>query len=510
LLTGLEDKIEQYFIQCAIIEFDERARAQMQLRQKELEEIDFANKSMMEARIKNAPLAAPNPKAILNLDGGINPLYVERLFCLKEKVLKRALGGSVKHLTPKQWDKVKDVFASYRAWLESKQGIKVEKLDVDRLRTYLNGPYRKQVSEIIAKDVAVADELNQMHNLEKLILYQRWLMELTNNFVSFSNLYNPQTRSLLEMGTLVIDGRQITFTMRVQDRQTHKKIAEKSCMYLLYMEVTGRQDKDINPSTAFRINGERLKGVPGEAEGQSRTIKFEIVAAVTSGTAGRLRLGKRGIFFTVDGREWDAEIVDIVENPISIYESVKAPFQQFTSFIRKQIDKFTKSREGKLEKSFTAPSASGMTRDLLLGGGIAIAALGSSFAYVTKVLSQVKPTHILVVFVGIAAVILLPGIIMGFIKIRKRDMSVLLEASGWAVNVHMRLSATLGRLFTHAPHLPEDAHKERRDVVAQFVKDLGYTPLRSSKLSKVILIILLIALGLILVLVTYPSLKSLY
>ncbi len=482
LMTSLEEKIEQYFTQCTMVRLDERTRAQMQLRQKELDEIDFMDKSMMETRIKDAPLAAPDPKGILDLEAPINPLYVERLFDLKEKVLKRALGGPVKHLTQKQWDKVKNIFTSYRTWLESKQGIKVEKLDADRLRTYLNGPYRKQVSELIAKDLVVADDLNQMHNLEKLILYQRWLMELANNFVSFSNLYNPQVRSLFEMGTLVIDGREITFTMKVQDRQSHKKIAEKSCMYLLYVEVTGCQDKDI---------------------------KFEIVAVVTSGTAGRLRLGKRGIFFTVDGREWDAEIVDIAENPISIYESVRAPFRQFTSFIRKQIDKFTKSGEGKLEKSFTAPSASGMTRDLLLGGGIAIAALGSSFAYITKALSQVKPTHILVALVGIAAVILLPGIIVGFIKIRKRDMSVILEASGWAVNVHMRLSATLGRLFTHVPNLPKDARKERKDVVAQFVKDFDYTPSRSKKLPIVILIILLIALGLVLAMFTFPSLKSL-
>ncbi len=300
--------------------------------------------------------------------------------------------------------------------------------------------------------------------------------------MSFPNLYNPQTRSLFEMGTLIIDGRQITFTMKVQDRQVHKKIAEKSCMYLLYVEVSGRQDKDI---------------------------KFEIVAAVTSGTAGRLHLGKRGIFFTVDGREWDARIVDIVENPISIYESVRAPFQQVTGFIRKQIDKFTKSRQGKVEEGFTAPSASGMTRDLLLGGGVAIAALGTSFAYITKALSQVKPVHILITLVGIATAILLPGIIAGFIKIRKRNMSALLEASGWAVNVHMRLNATLGRLFTHVPNLPKGARREHRDVVAQFVKEFGRPSLRSKKLSMAVLIILLIALGLILILVTFPGLKSL-
>ena len=482
LITSLEEKIEQYFAQCAMVGFDERAAAQMHLRQKELDEIDFTDKSMMEARIKDAPLAVPNPKGLLDLEALINPIYTERIFCLREKVLKRALGGPVKHLTQKQWDKAKNIFTPYRTWLEGKRGMKVEKLGVDRLCTYLDGPYRKQVSELIVKDLAVADDLNQMHNLEKLILYQKWLMELVNNFVSFPNLYNPQTRSLFEMGTLIIDGRQITFTMKVQDRQVHKKIAEKSCMYLLYVEVSGRQDKDI---------------------------KFEIVAAVTSGTAGRLHLGKRGIFFTVDGREWDARIVDIVENPISIYESIRAPFQQVTGFIRKQIDKFTKSRQGKVEESFTAPSASGMTRDLLLGGGVAIAALGTSFAYITKALSQVKPVHILITLAGIATAILLPGIIAGFIKIRKRNMSTLLEASGWAVNVHMRLNATLGRLFTHVPNLPKGARREHRDVVAQFVKESGRPSLRSKKLSVAVLIILLIALGLILILVTFPGLKSL-
>jgi len=483
LIVELEDKIEQYFTQCAMVRFDERSRAQMQLRQKELEEIDFTDKSAMETRIKNAPLAVPNPKGILELEAAINPLYVKRLFDLKEKVLKRALGGPVKQLTQKQWDKVKDIFISYRAWLENEQGAKVGKLGVDRLRAYLNGSYRKQVSDLIAKDLAAADDLKQIHNLEKLILYQRWLMELANNFVSFSNLYNPRTRSLLEKGTLIIDGRQITFAVEVQDRQAHKMIAEKSCMYLLYVEITGRQDKDI---------------------------KFDVVAAVTSGTTGRMRLGKRGIFFTIDGREWDAQIVDIVENPISIWESVRAPFQQFTTFIKKQVDKFTKSRQDKLEKSFTAPSASGATRDLLLGGSVAIAALGSSFAYVTKALSQVKATHVLVALAGIVVIVLLPGIIMGFIKIRKRDMSVLLEASGWAVNVHMRLSATLGRLFTHVPYLPENARKEHKDAAAQFIKEFGHVSLHSRRLSIIALIILLIALGLILILVTFPGLKSSY
>ena len=510
LVVSLEKKIEQYFTQCAMVRFDERSAAQMQLRQKELEEIDFTDKSMMEARLRNAPLALPNPKGILELEAMLNPFYIERLFELKEKVLKRALapldskhltgqGRSVKQLTEKQWAQVKAIFVPYRVWLEGKQGAKVEKLGTDRLRTYLNGTYRHRTSELIAKDLAMADDLDQLHNLERLILYQRWLLELANNFVSFANLYTPQRRSLIEAGTLVIDGREMTFTMRVEDRSAHKKIAEDSYMYLLYLEVTGRQEKDINPSASLRVNGE-----------QSRTIKFEIVTAVTSGSAGGLRIGKRGIFFTIDGREWDAQVVDIVENPISPWESVKAPFKQFTGFIRKQIDKFSKSSQDKLEKSVAAPSASGITRDLLIGGGIAIAALGSAFAYITKALSQIKPVHILGMLVGLAVFILLPGMIVGFAKIRKRDMSVLLEASAWAVNVHMRLNATLGRLFTHIPRLPEGARKERRDVVVQFVREFGYSSLRSRRIAKVVLITLLIVLSLVLILITYPGLKPFF
>jgi len=85
-------------------------------------------------------------------------------------------------------------------------------------------------------------------------------------------------------------------------------------------------------------------------------------------------------------------------------------------------------------------------------------------------------------------------------------MSVLLEALGWAVNVHMRLNNSLGKLFTHTPHLPKDARKERKDVVKQFLKEFGETPLRSRRLYKGILIIVLMALVFILVMITYPGL----
>jgi len=483
LLINVEEKVEQFFAQCAIISFDKRAAPEMQLREKELKEIDFSDTSAMVDRLKNSPLALPNVEGLLSFEDKVNPLFVDDLRNLKEKVLERALGSSVKRLSEKEWHKVKSIFGAYRAWLEGKQGSKVEKLGRDLLRSYLDGPFREQTGELIKKDLVVADDLKEMHNLEKLILYQKWLMVLANNFVSFADLYNPRRRALFETGTLLIDERQIVFTMGVSDRQAHKKISERSSMYLLYVEVTGRGDKDIT---------------------------FEIVAPVTSGNADGLCVGKRGIFFTVDGREWDAKVVDVVANPISIWESVKAPFQKFAEFIRKQIDKMTKSGQDKLASSASSGSTSGAARDLMLGGGLAIAALGSSFAYITKALSQVKPTQILLVLLGLATVVLLPGIFAGFMKIRGRNLSGLLEASGWAVNVHMRINTAMGRLFTRSPRLPKDARKERRDIIAEFVKEHGLTSPRTRGPTTVVLIVILLVLCMILFLTNFSGWKLLF
>ncbi len=83
-----------------------------------------------------------------------------------------------------------------------------------------------------------------------------------------------------------------------------------------------------------------------------------------------------------------------------------------------------------------------------------------------------------------------------------------MEALGWAVNVHMRLNNSLGKLFTHTPRLPKDVYKERKDVVEQFLKDFGETPLRSRRLYKGILIIVLMVLVFILVMITYPGIKN--
>lgn len=465
LITNMQEKLEQYFLQCAMVHFDPRAAAEMQLRQKELEGLDFSKSPIMQDRLHNAPLALPTAEMALDLDGKINRLYVESLSELDSKVFTRVLGARARKLTKSQWETVKNIFAPHRTWQAGKQGAVVEKLEAEKLRGYLNGKYKERVSELIEQDLAVANEINQISHLEKLILYQRWVLELANNFVSLAYLYDPTRRALFEAGTLIIDGRQMTFSMKIENLQAHRTVSEKSALYLLYLKVTARKDQDS---------------------------QFHIVTPVTSGTAGGLHIGKRGVFFSTDGKEWDAEVADIVINPISMWESAIRPFQQAADFVRGQVDKFTKSQETTLDASLASAKPSGMGRDLLLAGGVAIAALGSAFAYITSALSHVTAKHVLGVSLGLALLMFLPGFIMGLIKIRKRNMSVLLEASGWAVNVRMRMSAALGRLFTHVPSLPKGAKREGRDMIKTFSKQLGQGSTRRVRLLLVLLLSLLV------------------
>ena len=81
--------IDEFFAQCAMVGLDERAVAQMGLRQKDLEEIDFSDTAMMEARLKEGPLALPN----IEVDCG-NDLLLRRKLGMLEHMVEFGLQDS--------------------------------------------------------------------------------------------------------------------------------------------------------------------------------------------------------------------------------------------------------------------------------------------------------------------------------------------------------------------------------------------------------------------------------
>ena len=493
LTSEFDAKIEQFFWQCDLVKLDVRTAERICLSEEELQKLVGSDLQAMERQLAQAPLQTPNAEGVLNLEGPVNPYYQDQMDELRNRVLARAQPDSHETLTRIGWQQVKAIFEPYGAWQAKKPSNGVDELSETTLKEYLEGPAQKKLLQLLLEDLAVKDEVMKVTALEKLTLYQRWLLELANNFVSFSALYDPSRRALFELGNLIIDGRELAFTMKVRNRAEHKKIAQASKIFLVYAEIILSQE-----------------------QGRS----FEIAAALTGGSQGVIEIGKRGIFYDLQGKEWDARVVDMVENPISLGEAIKSPFVKAKKLLSEKVEAFVGTRAGALEKTATEiatkmekgeslqqpaqvpsagaapPSGSGM-RDLVLAGGIAFAAVGSSLVYLIKTLSQIDPLNAALALVALLLVVALFSALSGWNKLRRRDMSALLEACGWAVNFRMYMTRRLGYLFSRTPHLPEGARKERRDLVTLFLRQTGHGTFRWTRVGLVSLLAALLAVALL-------------
>jgi len=450
LYAGLRDKIDQYFAQCEAVAFEPRAAELIGPRQADLQSLDLTDPQAIAEFVKDSPLAKPRSDRVLRLADDVNPYYSANLAKLRTGVLEPALGESAATLSDVKWSKVKQLFAPYEAWTGGKAGTPVEPLGVQKLRAYLDPKFAGAVRALIAQSAKTAIALDGIRLTEKLILYQANLLALANNFVSLPYLYDPSARAMIEMGTLVMDGRHFNLAVKVHDRSRHSSVAKTSNICVLYVEV-----------------------LPGGDE-----QKYEVAVPVTSGGKGNLCVGKRGVFIDIAGRELDARVVQIIDNPISITEALVSPFQRIARLLTGKIEAMASAAEKKLDTTTATatdqlqkgvppaqPARAGgglLVGGILMGGGVAVAALGSSAAYISKTLAGVETYKIVI---GIAAAILavmLPTSLIGLIRLRRRDLSAILEGSGWAINARMRLTLRQGRFFTQRPRLPKGASGVRR------------------------------------------------
>lgn len=438
----VEEKIDQYFLLSSLSHFDEKIDDIMKLSAEEVKDFNVENRNEIIEKLEKLPIAPLNKELVLDFKNITNILYKENLEKFKKNISNRVFPEFDK-LTLQQWEEIKKLFANYKNWIENKKGEKVEAIGEENIKKFLSGKYKEKIEKLIDKDIQVSPLIQSIKNLEKLILYKKYIIEFLNNFVSFSNVYNPEIISLYEAGVLIIDGRKINLNILVKDINKHKKIASSSNTFIMYLNIIGKENNQI---------------------------QFQIASPVTSGEAGRINIGKRGVFIDRNGTEWDAEVIDIIKNPVGLLEAIKAPFIKIGENIKIQIEKITKTKQQKVEQSLVSPSSASFARDIMVGGSVAIAAIGSSFAYITKVLSQIKVLHILITIAVIAGIILIPSLIIGFLKLRRRDLSILFEASGCAINVKMRLGTKLGKILTYIPDFPENSKKIKVDLLLKFLK----------------------------------------
>ncbi len=462
-LTTLRAKLDQFFAQCEAAALDARFVQHMGWTEAELQELDFDDPAVINQVLRDAPLARANPERLLPLQGPlINPYYAEALTELRQRIVKPVLQQNQDQISALDWQHIRNFFAPHQAWRESKPTPALDTIPRELLQKYLEPELAKAVRALMAESTRTAIALDNIRLTEKLCLYQAHLLNLANNFVSFPDLYSQERRALFEMGTLVMDGRRFNLAVRVGTRSEHVTMAKTSNMFVMYVAVT----------------------TPGGA------APIEVAIPVTAGNKGNLCLGKRGVFYDANGAEYDAKVLDIIDNPISFWEALGAPFRRLGKLITGKIESLTAAAGAKLEAQTTqawdkvakesqpptaptthpaAAAAPGNSAGMMMGAGVAVAALGSATAYIAKTLAETSWITIVSGIGGAILLVLLPTAIVAVIKLRKRDLSAILEGSGWAVNARMRLTREQGRFFTMRPAYPKTAKGLKNQICYRLI-----------------------------------------
>ena len=310
-----------------------------------------------------------------------------------------------------------------------------------------------------ANAAAVSAAQSQYKPLEKLLLLCRDFCTLLRNFVSFQDFYAKRGKALLgrgaedetpwaifQAGTLVIDQRACNLCLQVSDMAKHNVQAPDSGMFLIYCQCT------------LHITGE----------------KKQIVAAMTVGDIRNLKVGKNALFYDRQGRDWEAEVVKIIDNPISIGQAFWSPYRKLGEWVtglinksaaekeKKSFDDMTAKLQTASDKSVDKPAAPAPFDIAKFAGifaaiGMAVGAIGT---FLTSLLGEVGelakngwwaiPALIMCILLAISG----PSMVLAWMKLRKRNLAPLLNANGWAINADAIVSVMFGNTLTDQAQFP--------------------------------------------------------
>lgn len=450
--NALKEKIDDYFVRCKLAAFNASALATLDV---SLERIENANEKNLTAcmdEIAALPLARI-AAAGLPCEGGINPAWESAFAALKQLVFDVDFPHA-KAISEAEWQQVADKFAPYIAWKAAKKGDAVEPLGLDAVTKLLKQDKKADLLALVENDKAFEGDADAIELVDKLLHLCRDFYTLLRNFVTFADFYVRDTnkKAIFQAGTLYIDQRSCDLCLKVADMGRHNTMAAASGMFLIYCDCYSKQ-KDQTMS---------------------------IVAVMTSGDVNNLTVGKNAVFYDRDGLDWDATVTKIVDNPISIGQAFWSPYRKFGKFIEDQINKFAAEKDNKLtgevtgkisestEKMATAdvaatPPTDKKTQafDIAKFCGI-FAAIGMALGYIGGFLVSCVTGFLALTWwqmpLALIAIMLLisgPSMIMAWLKLRRRNLSPLLNANGWAVNSNVPVNILFGATLTKTAAFPK-------------------------------------------------------
>jgi hypothetical protein len=443
-VKAVKAKVDDYFARCRLAAFDARALAALNREEKEYLALAAKDLTITAAEVAGFPLARIEAARPLSLTEGINPAWASAIATLHSAAVKPLLGDK-SSLTEADWAALLAKLGPFECWSAGKAGPSGDKLGVPRAREILASKAKETLTKLIADDKALEPEANAIASVDKLVRYYRDIYLLCTNFVNFKDFYDAGEPAIFQQGTLYLDQRSCTLTLPVEDAGRHAAMAGLAGTYLTYCDCVRK------------------------ATGEKRSI----AAAFTNGDSDNLMVGRNGIFYDRKGRDWDATITRIVDNPISIRQAFWAPYKKLVRLIEEQVAKRAAAAEAASDARVGAAATAAASVDkskpaepkkmdvgTVAALGVAFGALATAFAAIAGYLSGLLKLPFWQVCLAVVGLLLLvsgPSMLIAWLKLRKRNLGPILDANGWAVNAKARINVPFGASLTGVAQLPPGA-----------------------------------------------------
>lgn len=449
---AVKSKIDDFFLRCNLAAFDPETTNI--LNQLNARVADIANEDLnfKMDEMRNYPLAKIEAGKALNLKVGINPIWQNEL----KQFSQILFGSNQETLTETAWHALKVTFTGYEQWRNKETGNEVATLGMFRIKEILHSNYRAELAQLMMEDSALNKEAESIMLVNKLAHYNRDLFTLLRNFVSFNDFYLPGKKAIFQSGTLFIDQRSCDLCLKVNDMDRHNALVSFSGMFLIYCKCVSK----------------------------STSEEMIIVAALTNGDIDNLIVGRNALFYDRSGQDWDATIIKIIDNPISIRQAFFTPYRKISNFISTQVNNFAIAQDNKeqleannkiikatenAKESAEKPTAPATPFDIGKFVGIfaaislALGALGGALASLIGGFMALIWWKIPLAILGIILLISGPSMLIAYLKLRKRNLAPLLDANGWAINARATVNIKFGNLLTQIASMPIDAELNLND-----------------------------------------------
>ena len=452
-VKAVKAKVEDYFARGRLAAFDPRSVNALNRDEKDYVALGIKELTSNHADIAGLPLAQVGATTPLPLTQGINPAWAGAMAALQTNAITPLLGAKTV-LTEADWNALTGKLAAFDAWNASKTGGSVEKIGLARAREILAGKAKETLTALVAKDKNEEGNSVAVIGLHRLIHYHRDLAKLCRNFVNFADFYGRKDKAIFQAGTLYLDQRSCDLCLTVDDAGKHAAMAGMAGTYLAYCDCVRK----------------------GTGE------KLSIVAAFTGGDSDNLIVGRNGIFYDRKGRDWDATITKLVENPISIRQAFWSPYKKLVRMIEERAAKQAAAADADVNAQLTtaantpvapaapaaaAPHKSAFDPSVIALISLALGSLAAAFAGILGFLKGFENWQVPLVIAGIMLVISAPSMAIAWLKLRKRNLGPILDANGWAVNAKAKMNVPFGGALTSVAALPPGATFGAADKFAE-------------------------------------------